>query len=116
MEEVKTRTVTLETMNACPIILNPRLTNGYSNEPARRHKKKRIQKKWLKRYGYKKLIDGNIYVIEDPPRPLECCQTIPDTGRKAIMLHPATFRKFVKALGSEEKAADGIYKYFKERM
>ena len=28
----------------------------YSKTPARHHKKKRIQKKWLKKYGYKKII------------------------------------------------------------
>lgn len=108
------KTVTFEAANACPIILNSGLTNGYSNEPARRHKKKRIQKKWLKRYGCKQLIDGNIYIVQEPPRPIECCQTIPEEGRKAIMMHPVTFRKFVKAFGSEPAAAAGIYKYFTE--
>ena len=41
---------------ACRIILNRQLTSGFLNEPARRHKRKRIQKKWLKRYGYKEVV------------------------------------------------------------
>lgn len=34
---------------------------------ARRHRKKRIDKKWRKRYGYKWVPDlGTAYVVDDP--------------------------------------------------
>ena len=82
---------------ACRIILNRQLTSGFLNEPARRHKRKRIQKKWLKRYGYKAAPDENIYYTKEPTH--------------AIMMHPATFKRFVDAfLGDENKAAEAIYK------
>ena len=42
------------------IILNENLTEDTA-VPARRHKKRRIQKKWLKRYGYRKAPDRNLY-------------------------------------------------------
>lgn len=69
------------------IILDPNRIDGYTSEPARRHRKKRTQKKWLKRYGHKPKPDKNIYFIEDGP----------------IVMHPATFRDFVRSLGIELK-------------
>ena len=95
--------IRIEALNACPIILNRSLTDGFTDEPARRHKRRRIQKKWLKRYGYKPKINENIYVTQDE-----------QTKVKTIIMHPATFRKFVKAFGSEDEAAKGINKYFTE--
>jgi hypothetical protein len=32
---------------------------------ARKHKKKRINKKWLKRYGYTFMIDPNVYFLTE---------------------------------------------------
>lgn len=84
------------------IVLDPLLLTN-SHEPARRHRRKRIQKKWLKRYGYKPRINENIYVTQDE-----------QTKVKTIIMHPATFRKFVEAFGSEDEAAKGINKYFTE--
>lgn len=44
-----------------------RITNYITKQvPARHHKKKRIQKKWIKKYGYKTVQDDkNIYFIND---------------------------------------------------
>lgn len=95
--------IRIEALNACQIILNRNLTDGFTDEPARRHKRRRIQKKWLKRYGYKPRINENIYVTQDE-----------QTKVKTIIMHPATFRKFVEAFGSEDEAAKGINKYFTE--
>lgn len=63
-------------------------------EPARKHKKKRIAKKWLKRYGYRLRPDPHVYICE---------------GNRIIM-HPAIFKKFERAIGSPEKAAEEIIK------
>lgn len=87
---------TKEALSARRIILDPNRIDGYTSEPARRHRKKRIQKKWLKRYGYRPKPDKNIYFLEDGP----------------IVMHPAVFRDFVRALGSELKAAAAISNYY----
>lgn len=78
------------------IVLTPSLVEGYTDEPARKHKRRRIQKKWLKRYGYKPKVNPNIFL----------------TAEGMAVMHPETFRKFVKALGSEKKAEEAIYSYF----
>lgn len=78
------------------IFLDPNRIDGYTNEPARRHKRKRIQKKWLKRYGYKPKVDENIYYL----------------ANGIIVMHPATFRKFAEAIGSDEAAEEAIIKYY----
>ena len=78
------------------IVLDPYRTNGFTNEHARRHKRKRIQKKWLKRYGYKPKADENIYYM----------------ANGTITMHPATFQKFAKALGSDEAAEEAIINYY----
>ena len=39
---------TVDALSARRIILDPNRIDGYTSEPARRHRKKRIQKKWLK--------------------------------------------------------------------
>ena len=95
----------VEALSTCRIILNKNLTTGVTNEPARKNKRKRTQKKWLKRYGYKPRIDEKIYVMQD--------ENGPEAGRTIIM-HPAIFKRFVKALGSEQAAAKGINKFFSE--
>lgn len=46
---------------------------------ARKHKKKRIQKKWLKKYGYKDIPDPKVYVFD---------------GK--IIGHPKTLKKIEK--------------------
>lgn len=81
---------------ALRIVLTNSLTEGYTDEPARKHKRKRIQKKWLKRYGYKPKVNPNVFL----------------TAEGTAIMHPETFRKFVKAFGSEEKAAEAINSYF----
>ena len=78
------------------IVLNPLLTDGYTNEPVRRHKRKRIQKKWIKRYGYKQKASPNIFFTADG----------------IAIMHPDMFRKFVKEFGTEEGAAFAINNYF----
>lgn len=81
---------------AIRIVLNSSLLGDYTDEPARRHKRKRIQKKWLKRYGYKRKPDPNIYFTAD----------------KLAIMHPAIFRKFVKAFGTEEGAAWAVNNFY----
>ena len=54
--------------NGVPIIITNAITKTVQ---ARTHKKKRINKKWLKRYGYKEIqnenktymIDGKLYIM-----------------------------------------------------
>lgn len=77
------------------IILNESLTED-TRIPARRNKKRRIQKKWLKRYGYRKAPDKNIYY----------------TGDKLIM-HPETFRIFSEAFGGRDAACERLAAYYK---
>lgn len=53
---------------------------------ARTHKKKRINKKWRKRFGFKSVPDGDkIYVI-------------PPAG--VIVMHPGTYEKLKKAMNN----------------
>ena len=55
--------------NGVPIIITNAITKTVQ---ARTHKKKRINKKWLKRYGYKEvqdenktyMIDGKLYMTQ----------------------------------------------------
>lgn len=35
-------------------------------EPRRKHKKRRVQKKWIKRYGYK-MCSWYVFTVPDPP-------------------------------------------------
>ena len=46
----------------CPIKICPEIIKGY--EQARKHKNKRINKKWKKRYGYKPVYDTNIIFVD----------------------------------------------------
>lgn len=66
--------------------------------PARTHKKNRIAKKWLKRYGYRRHPDPNIYVFE----------------KNQIVMHPAIFKKFERAIGTPEGATEAIIKTMTE--
>lgn len=77
------------------IILDPGRT-VLTDKPARRHRKKRIAKKWLKRYGYKAEPDRNIYLYEG----------------NQIILHPAMFQMIAAEAGSPEEAAKTIIKCF----
>lgn len=78
------------------IVITDTLTAGITDKPARPHKNKRIAKKWLKRYGYKKIPDDNIYVTAD----------------NKIIMHPVTYRKFIKSFGTAADAEAAIIKYF----
>ena len=54
---------------------------------ARKHRKKRINKKWLKRYGYKQVPDMNTVRIAD----------VPGMGR-VLFCHPKLYEKVKDAL------------------
>lgn len=82
--------------NAVHIILNPGLVE-HTDQPARRHRKKRIAKKWLKRYGRRTIPDANVYVFDGN-----------------VMMHPATYKKLADAVG-EEEAAEGLRNILKTR-
>ena len=82
--------------NAVHIILNPRLVE-HTNQPARRHRKKRIAKKWLKRYGRRTIPDANVYVFDGN-----------------VMMHPAIYKKLADAVG-EEEAVKGLQNIMKAR-
>lgn len=64
-----------------------------TEEPARRHKRKRIAKKWLKRYGYKKEPDPNIYI---------------SANRQIVAIHPEIYRQMLEEIGDEDKLLSGI--------
>ena len=54
----------MDTLYGLPVVINPYMIIGY--EQARKHKKKRINKKWAKRYGDKPVYDmKNAYMIKD---------------------------------------------------
>ena len=54
---------------------------------ARRHKKRRINKKWLKRYGMKVVPSKNIYVIRD---------------QRVIVGHPIVMDKLIEKIKEQE--------------
>lgn len=64
-----------------PLIESKVLVKGVSNIPVRRNKSKRIQKKWIKKYGYRDIPDPNLYFFN---------------GK--FIGHPITIRKIVKAI------------------
>ncbi len=54
----------LNELSGLKIVISPHMINGY--EPVRHHKKKRIHKKWLKRYGEKPIYDlEHCYIMGD---------------------------------------------------
>lgn len=61
------------------IIADSRITKS---EQARRHRKKRINKKWLKRYGYKQVPDLEHFYVT----------IIPGQG-KTLLCHPKIYDK-----------------------
>lgn len=67
--------------NGIPLIENRILIKGHSNIPRRKNKSKRIQKKWVKKYGFLEIPDSQIYLI----------------GGK-IIGHPLTIRKLIKGV------------------
>ena len=51
-----------EFLNKTPIVINNNITKTVRR---RTHKKRRIDKKWLKKYGYKEVQDeSKVYMIE----------------------------------------------------
>lgn len=50
--------------------------------PARKHKKRRINKKWLKRYGYKEVPDTAVYFAKGI----------------GIVGHPKTIEKLIRVI------------------
>ena len=86
------------TADSVKIILDARLYT-VSGEPARKHKKRRIQKKWLKRYGLKKIPDTNLYFVEG----------------NTVIMHPAMYEQLEMALG-EKTLADTLKKMSKEHQ
>ena len=59
-------------------------------EQVRRHRKPRINKKWLKRYGAKPVYDHNVSYIVDV-----------GAGRKEILVSKKVYEKLKEALGNE---------------
>ena len=79
----------MDMTNAVQIILNPGLVE-HTDQPARCHRKKRIAKKWLKRYGRRTIPDTNVYLFDGN-----------------VMMHPAIYKKLADAVG-EEEAVNGL--------
>ena len=76
--------------------LKPYYYNGYTiveNEycvdqvRSRTHKKRRIDKKWLKRYGYKYVPKKEIYITAD----------------RTIIGHPILIRKIIEAIKEQDQ-------------
>lgn len=53
---------------------------------SRKHKKRRIDKKWLKRYGYKYVPKKEVYITAD----------------RVIIGHPVLIRKIVEAIKEKD--------------
>ena len=71
-------------INGLDIVISKNLIKGYVQ--TRKHHKRRINKKWVKKYGSKPIYDMNYYLMD---------------GK--IYMSPKAFEKFKDALGSEEK-------------
>lgn len=71
-------------INGLDIVISKNLVKGYKQ--ARKHHKKRINKKWLKQYGNKPIYDMNYYLMD---------------GK--IYMSPKAFDIFKNALEDEEK-------------
>jgi|GEM_PF-2618755 len=71
----------IKEVNGMEIVLQSTFIKGYSKEPLKKHKNRRIQKKWNKKYGFKPIPDPQIYFINNK-----------------IMGHPETIRKMLKAI------------------
>lgn len=91
--------VTFESnLNALLVATNPSLVVD-TRKPARRHKRKRMAKKWLKRYGYKKEPDPNIYI---------------SANRRIVTMHPKIYQKLREEIGDEDKLLSGIKNVVRE--
>lgn len=77
MNEASEKTV----VNGMEVVEQSSFVKGYSKEPLKKHKNRRIQKKWIKKYGFKPIPDPQIYFINNK-----------------IMGHPETIRKMLKAI------------------
>lgn len=67
--------------NGIPLIESKACTIGISDVPMRRNKSKRIQKKWIKKYGYTLIPDPKLYFFD---------------GK--FIGHPLTIKKIIKAI------------------
>lgn len=83
LEDIKVSNEKSETkeINGIEILEQSNFVKGYSKEPLKKHKNRRIQKKWIKKYGFKPIPDPQIYFINNK-----------------IMGHPETIRKMLKAI------------------
>ena len=52
-------------LNGMKVIGKKEYTKGYSKEPLKKNKNSRIQKKWLKKYGFKPIPDPSVYVCDN---------------------------------------------------
>jgi hypothetical protein len=68
-------------VNGMEVVEQSSFVKGYSKEPLKKNKNRRIQKKWIKKYGFKPIPDPQIYVINNK-----------------IMGHPETIRKMLKEI------------------
>jgi len=77
-------------LHGLEVIENVQLTDGFLEYPSKRNKNKRIQKKWIKKYGYKRkpIPNKNIYIFEN----------------KILMAHPAIIKKMMKGMNKVEKS------------
>lgn len=71
----------MKKVNGMEIVEQSNFIKGYSKEPLKKNKNRRIQKKWNKKYGFKPIPDPQIYFINNK-----------------IMGHPETIRKMLKAI------------------
>lgn len=67
--------------NGIPLIESKAMVKGISDIPKRKNKSKRIQKKWIKKYGYLSIPDTNIYFFD---------------GK--FIGHPLIVKKIIKAI------------------
>jgi len=63
-------------LNGMPVVLDKKLGKEVQS---RTHRKKRINKKWSKRYGVRFVPDRNCYVFDSP------------YGGKQIIMHPTVW-------------------------
>jgi hypothetical protein len=84
-----------ELYNGMPVIFNKYMT---IKEKCKRHKKKRINKKLIKKFGEKErnIPDKNFYVMDEPV--LNYFGKLENSGRKKIIIHPTTFKKLKNIL------------------
>lgn len=67
--------------NGMQVVESKNYTKGVSKEPLKKNKNRRIQKKWIKKYGFKSIPDPSIYVCDN-----------------MIFGHPQTIRKMIKTM------------------